>query len=147
MRRRICLFLSFLLLASLVSAAPTVPQLFQKAKQQFRLAAYSDSLRTLDEIAKLAALSENESYRTALTPALAFYRGVCLAALGRRAEARPQLETYLTFEPNARLDPAIYSRKVIDTLEEVRRGLTQRVEGPAEPGPHPKIPKPCRSHP
>ena len=91
-------------------------------------------LTTLDEIDRLAAQPENEGYRAPSTPAVAFYRGVCLAALGRKEEARPHLETYLTFQPNARLDPAIYPRKVIETLEEVRRGIRKRQERPAEAG-------------
>jgi GWxTD domain-containing protein len=134
MSRRIWLCVPSLLLVSVSLAASTVPQLFQSAKQRFRLAAYADSLKMLDEVARVAGEPENDKYRTTLTPALAFYRGACLAALGRRDEARPEFEIYLTFEPNARLDPSIYSRKVIDALEEARRGLSKRRQAPEETG-------------
>ncbi len=135
MNRRFGVFGVSLLAASVCLAAPTqLPQLFQKAKQQFRLASYSDTLKTLDEMARLSAEPENERYRTSLTPALAFYRGACLAALGRGGEAHAEFEIYLTFEPNAQLDPSLYPKKVIASLDEARAGLKRTKETPAETG-------------
>jgi GWxTD domain-containing protein len=135
MFRRISLCLPLLLLSTVcLAASPSLPQLFQKAKQQFRLVAYSDALKTLDEMARLAAAPENERYRTSMTPALAFYRGACLAALGRSQESHAEFQVYLTFEPNAQLDPSQYPKSVVAALDEARRDLKAKKELPAEGG-------------
>ena len=116
-----CFFIAVLSLAS-----TPLPELFQKAKQQFNQRSYSEALKTLDEMARRSTEPENEKYRTGMTPALAFYRGACLAALGRNDEARAEFETYLAFQPNAQLDPTIYPETVIGALEEARRGLEKK---------------------
>src|SRR5579872_3346489 len=118
-----CFFTALLCLAS-----TPLPELFQKAKQQFNQAAYSEALKTLDEMARRSADPENEKYRTGMTPALAFYRAACLAALGRSAEARAEFETYLGFQPNAQLDPTVYPAKVVAALEDARRDLEKKNE-------------------
>ncbi|MEP6802762.1 MAG: GWxTD domain-containing protein [Acidobacteriota bacterium] len=114
--------------------ASTVPALYQKAKQQFRLHSYADALETLEQIRRDREKPENEAIRTSLAPGLAFYRGACLAALDRAEEALPELEVYLAFEPNASLDPGIYPKKVIAALEEARRAVRERRERPDETG-------------
>jgi GWxTD domain-containing protein len=109
-------------------------QLFMKAKEQFRLAAYSDALTTL---ARLEAESErpgNEAYRARLQPGLVFYRAACLSALGRSDEARPQFELFLTYQPGASLDRAAYPPKVIAAFEDARRGMQATAQKPAESG-------------
>jgi GWxTD domain-containing protein len=68
---------------------------------------------------------------------LAFYRGACLASLDRTAEAQVQFQAFLAFQPNAALDPAVYSKKVIKGLEDARRALASNKENketPAEGG-------------
>ena len=65
---------------------------------------------------------------------LAFYRGACYAALGRTDEAREKFETFLTYQPNASLDPAAYPPKVIAALEDTRRGMNAAAQKPAESG-------------
>ena len=118
-----CFFIALLSLAS-----TPLPELFQKAKQQFNQGSYSEALKTLDEMARRSTEPENEKYRTGMTPALAFYRGACLAALDRNDEAHAEFETYLAFQPNAQLDPTVYPKKVIAALEEARRGLEKKKE-------------------
>jgi GWxTD domain-containing protein len=122
MRRIAHLSLLFFLAASLTSAA-NVPQLFHKAKEQFRLNAYANALATLSEVERESEKRENEAYRTSLAPGLAFYRGACLAALGREKEAREQFEVFLAFTPNPSLDPGLYPKKVVALLEDTRRNL------------------------
>jgi len=124
-RRIACL--SIFLLGSLLAAAP-LPQLFQKVKEQFRLAAYADALATLSQVETEVEKPENQSHRASLRPSLAFYRGACLAALGRDQEAREEFEVFLALTPNASLDPGLYPKKVIAVLEETRRGLKRRHE-------------------
>ena len=104
----------------------SVSQLFQKSKQQFRYASYGDALSTLDELALLSLEEDNVAYRTTLTPAVAFYRGACLAALGRDGEAKTQFEIYLTFRPDSILDPALYPKKINAVFEQVRAERVRR---------------------
>jgi GWxTD domain-containing protein len=125
-------FLLFLVSASLLAAAP-LPQLFHKAKEQFRLGGYADALQTLATIEAEVEKPENQSQRAGLRPGLAFYRGACLAALGRDNEAREEFRVFLAFSPGASLDPGLYPKKVIAVLEETRRDLKRANEQPAQP--------------
>src|SRR5215471_4009875 len=118
MRRTIAL-LSFLAAVS-VSAA-TLPSLFYKAKEQFRLASYADALKSLDMLDKESEQPGNEAYRAQLAPALAFYRGACHAALGHADEARSYFLTYLAYTPNPTLDPSMYPPKVIAALNDAHK--------------------------
>jgi GWxTD domain-containing protein len=112
-----------LFLAAVSVSAAALPTLFYKAKEQFRLANYSESLKTLDLLEREAEKPGNEGARTQLAPGLAFYRGACYAALGRAEEARESFETFLAYEPNPRLDPSLYPKKVIAALEEARKDI------------------------
>jgi GWxTD domain-containing protein len=131
--KRPLLFLFTLLFAFSLGAAD-LPKLLQKAKDQFRLAAYFDALATLDNLESESQREGLEKDRAALAPVLAFYRGACLASLDRPAEAQGQFQAFLAFQPNAALDPAVYSRKVIAALEDARRSLTANNELPARTG-------------
>jgi GWxTD domain-containing protein len=134
--RRTVLASALVLLGSLASvfADDQCVRLFLKAKEQFRLAQYDASLATLDALAAEAEKPGNERYRAQLPAGLAFYRGACFAALGRSEEAREKFETFLTYQPNASLDPSAYPPKVIAALEDARRGLAIEREKPAETG-------------
>ncbi len=127
--------LSFFLFGSLLSASP-LPQLFQKAKDQFRLGAYTEALATLSKIETEGEQPENQTYRGSLRPGIAFYRGACLAALGRDREAREQFQVFLAFAPTVSLDPGMYPKKVIALLEETRRELKRpnETQPPSEDG-------------
>jgi GWxTD domain-containing protein len=132
MRRSAAVVASLLFAVSL--SASTLPQLLQKAKDQFKLAAYSDALATLDQLESDSAQPGLEKDRAALAPVLPFYRGACLAALDRPAEAQAQFQAFLAFQPNAVLDPAVYPKKVIAALEGARRGLASNKELPVQSG-------------
>jgi GWxTD domain-containing protein len=131
--KRCLLFLFAILIASSLSAAD-LPKLLQKAKDQFRLAAYSDALATLDSLETESQKDGSEKDREALPPVLAFYRGACLASLDRPAEAQLQFQAFLAFQPNAVLDPAVYSKKIISALDDARRTLASNRELPAQSG-------------
>jgi GWxTD domain-containing protein len=118
MRRPILVFLLVLVAASLTATTPA--ELFQKVKTQFRLGAYTDSLKTLDELDRQGRLPENEKYAESMRPSVAFYRGACLAMLGRSTEARPFFQVFLAYRPESVLDPASYPKEVIHALEESR---------------------------
>ena len=133
MRRSLAsLFLSLLVAASL--GASTLPQLLQKAKEQFRMGAYVQALETLGALEQESLKEGHEKDRVKLTPVLAFYRGVSNASLGRGPQAREQFEIFLAFQPDVELDPAVYSKKVVAALEETRRALRARGQEPAPAG-------------
>jgi GWxTD domain-containing protein len=118
------LILIFSLVASL--AAATLPELFQKAKDEFRLASYAEALKTLDQLDKESEKPGNAEFRSALRQGITFYRGACLAALGRAEEAREQFEIFLVTRPGATLDPSIYPKSVITAFESARRPAREK---------------------
>lgn len=118
MRRPILTIALALAAASLF--ATTAPELFQKAKSQFKLHAYGDSLKTLDELESQGATPENEHLRESMKPGVAFYRGACLAALGRPTEARASFQVFLAYRPDAVLDPATYPKEIVKALDDAR---------------------------
>jgi GWxTD domain-containing protein len=121
-----------LVLAILVLSARA--DLFQKAKEQFRIGAYVRSLETLDELEADGSKDLPDRERAAMTPAILFYRGANLAMLRRQAEARAAFETYLKYQPNARLDPAMYPKPVVEALEAARRSIAPGEPEPTEEG-------------
>jgi GWxTD domain-containing protein len=130
--RRHTVSLAGLVLFAAALCADTPPQLFAKAKEQFRLASYADALKTLEKLEQVAGAPEFEKDRVALLPALSFYKGASLAALGRTGEALAHLEIFLTYQPNVSLDPGIYPKKVVAALEEARRSLSKKAAAPWE---------------
>lgn len=132
--RRLLAASSIALLSTLAFADSNCLQLFLKAKEQFRFGQYAAALETLDRLEAESARPENEPYRTQLPAGLAFYRGACLAALGRDDEARPQFETFLTYQSNASLDPGAYPPRVLAAVEDARRGMRESAQKPAETG-------------
>jgi GWxTD domain-containing protein len=62
-----------------------------------------------------------ERDRAALEPIVAFYRGASYASLGKKGDARAQFAIFLEHQPNASLDSAMYSKKVIAALEDARK--------------------------
>jgi len=118
MRRLIPTLLLALTAASLSASTP--PELFQKAKTQFKLRAYADSLKTLEELERTSAVPENARYVESMRPGVAFYRGASLAGLGRAEEARASFQVFLAYRPDAVIDPASYPKEVVRALEEAR---------------------------
>jgi GWxTD domain-containing protein len=119
---------------ALSAGEPSLNQLFSRAKEEFRLGSYDKALQTLSQLKVESLKPGSEELRPTLEPAVVFYEGACYAALGKGAEARSRFETYLASHPNAALDPAIYSKKIIAAFEEARKSLGH-VEGrPEEKG-------------
>lgn len=97
--------------------------LFAKAKAQFRGGAYAESLATLEKVDAGTRAPGLEAAREKTAPAIAFYRGANLAALGRTAEARKEFRVYLESAPATKLDPGMYPRSVLDAFEQARAEL------------------------
>lgn len=51
---------------------------------------------------------------------MAFYRAVCEANIGQTEKATADFETFLTIQPNASLDPSMYSKKAIAAFDAAR---------------------------
>lgn len=103
-----------------ITAAP-LPDLFQKVKLTVAAGDYAGALETLKELDAEAAKPENERARAALRPAAAFYRGVCLASLGKTEEAREEFAVYISANPDKGIDKNAYPKKVVATFEEARK--------------------------
>lgn len=131
--RPAALVLTALLVGS-VALADDLPGMFRKAKEQFRLGSYAQSLAILDRLQAESEKNGNENLRAALAPSLTFYRGASLAALGRSDEAIPELQKFLTYQPNAHIDPGMYPPKVVAALEEARKATRTEQETPAQTG-------------
>jgi GWxTD domain-containing protein len=114
-----CGFLAFGIAAS-VSAA-TLPELFQKVKQHVSARDWTGAIKALEELDAEAARPENEQARAALRPAAAFYRGVCLAATDRPADASAEFALYIAANSDKGIDHGAYPKKVIAAFEEARR--------------------------
>jgi GWxTD domain-containing protein len=124
------------LLLSLLFATATLSELFQKAKTEFKLGSYSNALSTLEQLDAESSKPGLEKQREAVLPGILFYRGASLAALGKSSEAEESFEAFLTLQPGAQLDPAVYPKPVIAAIEAARRNLEKAPEAarPEETG-------------
>ena len=133
MKRIGAVFAAFLLIST-ASAAQSLPELFQKAKAQVKGESWTEALKTLDTLDADAALPGNESARQQLAAPTAFYRGVCEANLGQADKAKADFATFLQLQPNASLDPSMYSKKAIAAFEAARASVAPPPE-PSTGGP------------
>lgn len=119
--RRLRLFLAVLSTTTfLFGQEPTVPQLFQQAKEAFNRGAFSESLSVFEEIDRKTEAPGMERERAKLLPVLAFYRGANLAALGEKAASIKEFDRYLAFVPSATLDARNFPRKVTEAFDAAR---------------------------
>jgi GWxTD domain-containing protein len=135
MRRRTAAAVLSLLFALCASAA-TLPELFTKAKEQFKIGNYKEALAAVEQLDAESAKPGMEAERQKILPGLLFYKAASLAALGKADEAEAVFESFLSYQPNARLDPALYPPKVIAALDAARKASGPAPESarPAETG-------------
>src|SRR6266496_2826451 len=117
---------------ALLLAEASLPDLFQKAKQEFKLGSYEEALATLKALDQESSKRGFEKQRSLLLPGLLFYRAASLAGLGRQQKAVASFEAFLVLKPDAALDPAQYSKPVIAALEEARKEIAKH-QSPASP--------------
>jgi GWxTD domain-containing protein len=117
---------------ALLLAEASFPDLFQKAKQEFKLGSYEQALATLTSLDQESSRQGFEKQRSVLLPGLLFYRAASLAGLGREKEAVAVFEAFLALKPDVTLDPALYSKPVIAALQEARREIAKH-QSPAGP--------------
>ena len=112
---------ALLVAAASASLAATLPDLFQKAKLRISAGDFQGGLAALSELDAEAAKPENEPARPALRPAAAFYKGVCLAAIGRPDEARAEFAVFISANPEKGIDRAAYPKKVVAAFDDARK--------------------------
>jgi len=121
MRRLGALAAVSLLLSALAAPAQTLPELFQKAKAQVKGESWAEALKTLAALEAEAGKPGAEQARQQLAAPLSFYRGVCDANLGRADEARMDFAAFLSIEPNASMDPSMYSKRAVAAFQAARK--------------------------
>src|SRR5215831_4401510 len=131
--RRSPVFAVLLLLSSLAALAASLPELFQKAKEQFKLGNYKDALATIETLDAESAKPGNEAERQKILPGLLFYKGASLAALGRGGESQEAFQQFLERSPNTTIDPSLYPPKVIAAFDAARKSLDATAAKPSEP--------------
>jgi GWxTD domain-containing protein len=114
-------FVIGLLLSASLTFAQTIPELFGKAKEEIKAGSWADAAKTLDALEAEAARPGNEGVRKQLDAPLAFYRGVCAANLGQSDEAVAAFGAFLTLQPNASIDKAVYSKKAVAAFEKAQK--------------------------
>lgn len=132
-RTVVSILLAFLF-AVPVFAAPgdlTLPQMFQKAKEEFSGARYADALSTLARLDEASRQPGFERDRKQLEPAIAFYRGASLAAMGKSEEGKAELARYIALNPTASLEKGAFPRRVFEAFEAARLEALNRSESTA----------------
>jgi GWxTD domain-containing protein len=120
--RALLAVLAFLsLLAS--AAAQTIPELFQKAKAEVKAGSWQEALKTLGELDAEASKPGNEAAKAQLEGPGAFYRAVCEANLGQADMAKADFARFLAVQPNASIDPAVYSKSAVAAFEAAQKDL------------------------
>ena len=130
--RRLVVSLATVLFAVTLSAQ-TLPELFQKAKAQVKGESWAEAMKTLDRLEAESAKPGNETARAQLEAPMAFYRGVCEANLGQSEKATADFEKFLAVQPNASLDPSMYSKKAIAAFDAARENTAPPVNSDGKP--------------
>ena len=101
-------------------AAQTLPELFHKAKAQVKGESWAEALKTLEALEVASSQPGHETASQQLAAPLAFYRGVCEANLGHPEKAQVDFEAFLSLQPNASMDPSMYSKRAVAAFEAAR---------------------------
>lgn len=115
--------------ASAASQTPSLAELFQKGKAEFKIAAYVSSLATFQKLDELSQKPDLEKERVGLAPVISFYRAANLAALGREEDARTEFEKYLSVFPRADLDRGAFPKAVFEAFQKARENVRARTAG------------------
>ena len=134
MKRRVPGFAAGLCFALSVSlSAQALPELFQKAKAQVKGESWSEAMKTLDKLEVEAAKPGNETANQQLQGPMAFYRAVCEANLDMAEKAQADFEAFLAVQPNATLDPSMYSKKAVAAFQAAQQNVAPPVSDDGTP--------------
>ena len=114
---RISIAICLLLLIVPLCAAATLPELFRQAKEEFGRGEYKQSLADFDLLDTTSRKPGFEADRAKLAPAILFYRGANLAALGRKDAAKEAFISYLSYMPNASIATPPFSREIVEAFD------------------------------
>ena len=120
-----------ILLASL-SLAQSIPELFNKAKEEIKAGSWAEASKTMDALEAEANKPGNEGVKKQLEGPLAFYRGVAAANLGQSDEAVDFFGAFLGVQPNASIDTNVYSKKAVAAFERAQKAAADRAPSIAE---------------
>jgi GWxTD domain-containing protein len=109
--------------------ADTVPELFQKMKEQVKAEKWADALVTIEVMDVEAAKPANAAMKPQLEAPLAFYRGVCDANLGTADKAQTDFEAFLNMKPDAGIDDKLYSKKAVAAFAAAQKAIAS--QGPS----------------
>jgi hypothetical protein len=121
--RRLTLSLGAVLAAA-IALGQSVPELFQKAKDEVKAGSWREALATMEAVDLEAGRPANQKFQPQLEAPLAFYRGVCDANLDRVDDAAADFETFLLLQPDASIDQNVYSAKAVAAFEQAQKGMT-----------------------
>ncbi len=124
---------ALVLFLSVPLSAQTLPELFQKAKAQVKGESWQEAMKTLTLLDTESAKPGNETARTQLEAPMAFYRGVCEANLGMAEKAQADFEIFQNLQPNATMDPSMYSKKAIAAFETARKNTAPPIDSDGRP--------------
>lgn len=110
-----------LLLATGLLRAESLADLFARVKAKVAARAYVEGLVALSELEAEAQKPEHERAREALRPAAAFYRGVCLAGIGKTEEARESFAIFIAANPDKGIDRKAYGAGIVAAFEQARK--------------------------
>ena len=111
------------LLAAAAAFAETVPELFQKVKEQVKAGSWNDALVTMEVLDTEAAKPAYQQFQSQLEAPMAFYRGVCEANVDQAAKASADFETFLRLQPNAAIDDKVYSKKAVAAFNQAQKNI------------------------
>ena len=112
-----------MLLAAGAVVAETVPELFQKVKEQVKAGSWNDALVTMEVLDTEAARPANQQFQSQLEAPMAFYRGVCEANVDQADKAAADFETFLRLQPNASIDDKMYSKKAVAAFAKAQKNI------------------------
>jgi len=110
-------------LAAGAALADSVPELFQKLKEQVKAGSWNDALVTMEVLDTEAARPANQQFQPQLEAPMAFYRGVCEANVDQAAKASADFETFLRLQPNASIDDKVYSKKAVAAFAQAQKSI------------------------
>ena len=108
------------------ASAQTLPELFQKLKNEVHARSWNEASRTLAALQAEAVKPGNEESLKKLEGPIAFYRGVCEANLGHTHEAVEDFVTFLKIQPHSTIDPTAYSREAVAAFEDAQKIAVDR---------------------
>jgi GWxTD domain-containing protein len=110
-------------------SAESLGELFARVKSKIVAGSYAEGLIALSELEAEARKPGNEKALEPLRPAAAFYRGVCLAALGRPDEAKTEFAVFIAANPDRGIDRKAYPASVVAAFEQARKPRPEAGKG------------------